>query len=119
MHPLYNEAVAIADSLREVRLRAVALAAELGRAEYDLRVVQARVERALIKRVGNERSLAPTVEGRTRIFVLALDADADYVAGRKRADDLSERVQRDKVEAQALSDRLGVMLAAMRADDSD
>ena len=116
MHPLYNEAMAIAESLRETRLRAAQLAAELGRAEYDLRVVQARVERALIKRVGGEKNLAPTADGRARIFVLALDADADYATGRKRVDELSLRLAQDKAEGQSQSDRLSVMLAAMRAD---
>jgi hypothetical protein len=52
-------------------------AAELARAEYNLRVTQARVERKWIKKAGGEKALAPTAEDRARILLVALDADEE------------------------------------------
>ena len=119
MHPLDQEAMAITESLRETRPRAAQLAAELGRAGHDLPVGQARVERALIKRGGGGKSMAPAADGRARIFVLAMDADADHRLERHRVDDLSQRLARHRAEVRSLSDRLNVVLAAVRADRGD
>jgi len=47
MHPLYDEANEVVERLWAARLEVVHLAAELARAEYDLRVTQARVERKM------------------------------------------------------------------------
>ena len=119
MHPLYEAAIAATEELRKARLRVARLSVELSQADYRLHLLKARVERGLIKRVGGEKALAPTVEDRARIFVLALDADEDYQAERRRCDELRLELEQAKVEAAALRDRLDVMLAAMRAAGSD
>jgi len=117
MHPLYNEANEVVERLRAARLEVVHLSAELARAEYDLRVTQARVERKWIKKAGGEKSLAPTAEDRARILLVALDADEEYRAALQRRDALALRLEEAKVEAEALHHRLSVILAAMRAEE--
>jgi hypothetical protein len=118
MHPLYAKSTEVVDQLREARLAVARLAAELSQAEYALRVDQARVERGWIKKVGGEKALAPTSEDRARIYVLALDADPDYKAALARRDDLERELAVAKVEAQALTDRLNVMVAAMQGESA-
>ncbi|RME35108.1 MAG: hypothetical protein D6793_07700, partial [Thermoflexia bacterium] len=93
MQSLYEEAIRLVEELREARLKAVRLAAELAKAEYDLRVAQARVERHWIRQAGGEKNLAPTVEDRTRIFTLALDSDEEYRARRERRDALALQLE--------------------------
>lgn len=117
MHPLYEEASEGVERLRAARLEVVRLSAELARAEYDLRLIQARVERKWIKTAGGEKALAPTVEDRARILLVALDADEEYKAALERRDALALRLGEAKVEAEALQNRLRVMLAAMGAED--
>ena len=117
MHPLYDEANEVVERLRAARLEVAHLSAELARAEYDLRVTQARVERKWIKKAGGEKSLAPTAEDRARILLVALDADEEYRAALQRRDALALRLEEAKVEADALRHRLSVILAAMRAEE--
>lgn len=119
MHPLYARATEVVDRLRAARLEVVHLSDELAQVEYGLRLAQARVERGLIKKVGSERALAPTVEDRARIFVLALDADQDYRERLKRRDGLERRLEEAKVEVASLRDELNVMLAAMKAREGE
>ncbi len=115
VHPLYAAATEVVDKLREVRLEVVRLSAELAQVEYDLRLAQARVERGLIKKVGGEKALAPTVEDRARIFTLALDADPGYREQLNRRDELKAALETAKVELASLRDKLNVILAAMKA----
>ena len=120
MHALYTTASEITDRLKEARLQVVQLSAELSQTEYDLRLLKAQVERGLIKKVGGEKALAPTVESRARIFTLALDADENYKAqlGRRKAIEL--QLEEAKVEVAALRDRLNLILTAMKVTgDSD
>jgi hypothetical protein len=119
MHPLYGEAIAVAEKLKEARLQVVLLSSELAEAEYGLAVVQARAERGLIKKVGGEKKLGPTVESRERVFTLARDADEEYRAQLERHGQVKMKLERAKAEAASLRDRLNVMLAAMRAEESD
>jgi len=119
MHPLYAAATEVVDRLRAARREVVDLSAELAQAEYGLRLAQARVERGLIKKVGGERALAPTVEDRARIFTLALDADQDYREQCQRRDGLKASLEEAKVEVASLRDKLNVMVAAMRATEGD
>lgn len=114
MHPLYSKAKETVDALETARLDVAQTSTELAQAEYALRVAQARVERGLIKRVGGENALAPTVSDRTRIFTLALDADEDYGEQRTRRDALEAKLGEAKAEVASLSDKLDVMLTAMR-----
>ncbi len=46
MHPLYAAANEVVDQLRTARLEVARLSAQLAQAEYNLRLSQARVERA-------------------------------------------------------------------------
>jgi hypothetical protein len=115
MHPLYEASIATTEELKEARLRVVRLSTELSQAEHDLCLLRARVERGLIRKVGGEKALAPTVEDRARIFTLALAADPEYEAARKRRDEIALELEQVKVEVAALRDRLDVMLAAMGA----
>jgi hypothetical protein len=114
MHPLYTKAMNVVEELKEARLKVVHTASELTQAEYALCLTQAKVERDLIKKVGSERALAPTVDDRTRIFVRALDADQDYKAQLQRRDALETELGEAKAEVASLHDKLNVMLAAMR-----
>ena len=120
MHTLYETASEITDKLKEARLQVVQLSAELSRAEYDLRLFQARVERGLIKKMGGEKALAPTDKARARIFTLALDADENYKAQLKRRNAIELQLEEAKVEVATLRDKLNLMLTAMRiTGDSD
>jgi len=119
MHPLYEMATEVVDRLRAARLEVAHLSVELAQVEYGLRVAQARVERGLIKKVGGEKALAPTVEDRARIFVLALDADQDYGEQLRRRDELEKSLEEARVEVASLRDKLNVMLAAMRATEGE
>ncbi len=118
MHPLYDEANDVVEKLRMARLEVARLSVELAQAEYDLRLTQARVERKWIKKAGGEKALAPTVEDRARILLVALDADEEYRAALERRDALALRLEEARVEADALRNRLSVILAAMQAKDS-
>ncbi|HIE39129.1 MAG TPA: hypothetical protein EYH30_00630 [Anaerolineales bacterium] len=119
MRPLYEASIAATEELQEARLRVVRLSAELSRVEHDLRLLRARVERRLVRKVGGEKALAPTVEDRARIFTLALAADPEYEAERKHRDEIALELEEAKAEVAALRDRLDVMLAAMRVVESD
>lgn len=112
--PLYETALELAEKLKEARLQAAVLAKEVVEAEYQLKVTKAGVERTLIKQVKNEKLLGNTLEDRTRIFTMALDADADYKARLKQQADLTLKLEQAKIEATFLRDRLTVTLAAMR-----
>lgn len=118
MHPLYSEARDLVEKLQAARLEVARLSAELARAEYDLRVTQARVERKWIKKAGGEKALAPTAEDRARILLVALDADEEYRAALERRNALALRLEEARVEADALRNRLSVILAAMRSEES-
>ena len=120
MHTLYETASEITDRLKEARLQVVHLSSELSQTKYDLRVLKARVERGLIKKVGGERALAPTVESRARIFILAVDADENYKTQLERRNAIELQLEEAKVEVATLRDKLNLMLTAMRiTGDSD
>jgi len=119
MHPLYEASIATIEELEEARLRVVHLSMELSQVEHDLCLRKAQVERGLIRKVGGEKALAPTVEDRARIFTLALAADPEYEEARKRRDEIALGLEQAKVKVAALRDRLNVMLAAMRAAGGD
>jgi len=111
---LHREANDIVDKLKTARLKVVRLSTELVEAEYALRVVQAKVERGLIKRVGGEKSLAPTSEDRARIYILALDADQDYKDILKRRNQAEASMEEAKADLSYLRDRLNVILSTLR-----
>jgi hypothetical protein len=117
MHPLYEEALKLADRLKAARLEVASLTSELATVEYNLAVAKAKVERALIKQVGDEKRLGPTAESRERVFTLARDADQDYKAQAKRQIDTQARLERAKIEVAALRYQLTIILTAMRATE--
>jgi hypothetical protein len=117
MHPLYADAIEVADRLKEARLQVIGISSELTQAGYDLAVAKARVERGLIKKAGDEKRLGPTTESRERVFTLARDADEAYLAELKRYNEVKVRLEQAKVEVASLRDRLNVMLTAMRAGE--
>lgn len=117
MHPLYDESMEVVDDLREERLRVARLTKELAEVEYQLQLTRAKIERGLIKRVGSERKLGPTVEDRTRIFTVAVDADEAYQAQRAERVRLKLELGESKAREASLRDKLKVMLAAMRSSD--
>ena len=119
MHPLYAEAMEVADRLKEARLQVTHVTSELAQAAYDLAVGKARVERGLIKKVGNEKRLGPTSESRERVFILARDADEEYLARLKRHNEVKVRLGQVKVEVASLGDRLTIILTAMKAGAGD
>jgi hypothetical protein len=119
MESLYPDAVEIADRLKEARLQVVQLSAEVAEAEYDLAVTKARVERDLIKKVGDEKRLGPTSESRERVFTLARDADEEYLAQLKRHSEAGIRMEQARVEVQSLRDRLDIVLTAMRSGEKE
>jgi hypothetical protein len=114
MHPLYDEAMSVVTDLGDERIRIAHLAKELAETEYELQLRQAKIERDLIKRVGSERKLGPTVDDRARIFTVAVDADEAYQALRKKRTQLELELAEAKAQETSLRDKLRVMLAAMR-----
>ena len=117
MHPLYQEAIEVAERLKQARSQVIRLSSELAEAGYALTVAKARVERALIKKVGDERKLAPSAESRERIFTLARDADDDYLARAKAHAEAKARLDEAELEVTALREKLDIMLTAMKADE--
>lgn len=115
MHLLYAEAMEVTDRLKEARLQVVHLSAEFAQAAYDLAVSKARVERALVKKVGDEKRLGPTTESRERVFTLARDADEGYLDQRKRHNEAKTRLDQAKAEVASLRERLEVLLTVMKA----
>jgi len=117
MHPLYGEAMALVETLGETRLRAARLASELAQTEYDLSLLRARIERYQIDRAGDERRLGLTAEVRERVFALACEADSEYRAHRQRREASQLALSEARARVATLTDRLNVILAAMRSND--
>lgn len=117
-HPLHAEALKIAETLRESRLKEVQFASEFAQAQYKFSVTKARVERNLIKKVKNEKSLESTAEARERILILARDADPDFLAQLKQVDEIQLRLETARAEVLSLRDKLSVFLTSMRSDKS-
>lgn len=117
MHPLYEDSLKLIEQLKAARLAVARLAGELAKAEYELTLTAAKVEREWIKRVGDDKKLGATVEARERVFILARDADENYKAQLNRQWEIKAKLDEAKVEASALQDKLSVTLAAMRASE--
>ncbi len=115
-HPLYVEATKTTEILQETRLKEVQLASEFAQAQYKLSVIKARVERTLIKRVKEEKDLGHSVESRERVFVLARDADPDFVAQLKHVSEIQLRLELARAEILSLRDKLNVLLTSMRVE---
>ncbi len=69
--------------------------------EEIMTVAAARIERGLIKKVGDEMKRnwdRPSLDSRERIFVLARDANQEYLALWQRRETVNERLEVAKVE---------------------
>ena len=117
MNPLYSDAIEVADRLKEARLNVVRISSDVVQAEYDVTLAQARVERGLVKKVGDEKKLGLTTESRERVFTLARDADEQYLTQLRRYNEVKIRLEQAKVEVSALNDRLNIMLTAMKTNE--
>jgi len=118
MHQLYSEGMKTAEKLGELSVRVVNLSMELSQIDYELRVIKAKVERGLIKKVGGEKKLGPTTDDRERIFTLALDADKSYKEQLRRRNEVELNLEKAKAEITSLRNKLNVILAAMRAGET-
>ncbi len=116
---LIEQGETLLERLEEVRQEIARLSVGLTEAEYQLQVIKARVERALIKRVGGEKALAPTAEDRQRIFALALEADEDYRRQREAVQTLRQRLEERKAEERTLRDRFTWTLTLLRTLGGD
>ena len=116
MHPLYVEANQIAEKLQAARLEVVQLTSSLAQSEYELAVVKARIERKLIKQVGDEKRLGSTVTARERVFTLARDANEEYLVKLKRYNQSDLALEQARVEVLALQDKLSIVLVVMRVE---
>lgn len=118
MHPLYTDSLKLIEQLKAARLAVARLSGELAKADYELTLMAAKVEREWIKRVGDDKKLGATVEARERVFTLARDADENYKAQLNKQWEMKTKLDEARVEAAALQDKLSVMLAAMRASEA-
>ena len=118
MHTLYEDSLKLVEQLKAARLTVARLSDELAKAEYELTLIAAKVEREWIKRVGDDKKLGATVEARERVFTLARDADENYKAQLNRQWDIKAKLDEARIEASALQDTLSVMLAALRAGEA-
>lgn len=116
MSTLHEESLAVVEQLHAARLELIRLTLALKQAEYDLALAKARIERAWIKKVGDEKKIGPTTEDRERVFILARDTDEDYRTQYARYTAAYEQAERGKAEVATLHDKLAVMLAALRSE---
>jgi hypothetical protein len=114
MNNLYEETMTVAAQLRVARLKVVQLSTQLNGLVYKLGVAAARIERGLIKKVGDEKKLGPSLDSRERIFVLARDADQEYLALWQSRETVNEQLEIAKVEVKYLQDKMAVMLTAAK-----
>jgi len=113
-----EKAMIIVEKIKETRLQAILISNELQEINYDLSIIKAQIERKLIKKMGGEKKLAPTEEARERIFVLARNADEKYVELYKKSISKKTMLEETKVEIKFLQDKLNIILAVMKNNDS-
>ncbi len=115
MNSLYDAAMQVVDELEQERLQVARLSMVLAEAKYALQLTRAKIERGLVKKVGGEKRLGPTVDDRARIFTVAVDADETYREQWKQHNKVRLQLEEAKVRVAALSDKLSVILTAMQA----
>jgi vacuolar-type H+-ATPase subunit E/Vma4 len=112
----YTEIQQVIEQLRQQRLLVLKHAQEEARLNYQLKFVQAKLERALIRQVGDEKLISPNLEGRERVFILARDSDPEYktlLAQLSLAEELHEKA---KIEVQFYHDKMAALLAFGKGD---
>ena len=113
IHQIYNKAEAVADQLRDGRFVAVSLANDLAQADHDLSVAKAIIERNLVLAMGGEHSVAPSEQGRERVFRVKLANDSTYQARLKARNDLALSLAEAQTEVACLQDKLNILLAGL------
>ncbi len=119
MQITYEQALQVAEELKTVKLQAAELSSEISLEQHELAVIKAKIERGLIRKVGGEKQLAPTVEDRERIFMVACDADDEY---KRRWQDLHEKNLTQSqaiIEISTIEEKLTIMLQALRSEQHE
>ena len=118
MQNLYDEALRLAEEVKSARLNVLKQSKALAELSYKLNVKKSKIERGLIKQVGDEKRLGPSLDSRERVFVLARDADADYIALYEQVENANELLETAKITVEYLEDKMTIMLTAMRTKSS-
>lgn len=108
MADLYQEALEIAEQIKDVQLRIIDQKEALEKLEHALAVANAKVERSLIKKRGGEKNLAPTTADRDRIFILARAADETVSALQAQRDERMFEIERLNVQLSYLKEILNI-----------
>ncbi len=111
-------ALEAAEQAKAARLKAAEIAHSLAEVTHALEVTQARVERALIKRAGGEKELAPTAADRERIFILAREADEQTTTLRQKQANLRLALEREKAALRYWEQILDIARWALQAGAS-
>jgi len=112
----YEQALQLAEEIKAARLEAAELSSTLSLERHESAVIKAKIERGLIRKVGGERQLAPTVEDRERIFIVACDADDEYKRRWKNLHDKKLVLSRTKIEIATLEEKLKIVLEALQSE---
>ena len=115
----YEQVLQVVEELKIAKLQAADLSATITLERHELDVIKAKIERGLIRKVGGEKKLAPTVEDRERIFIVACDADGDYKRRWKALHDKRLTSARSQIEIEALDDKLKIMMEALQSEQHD
>ncbi len=116
MQITYAQALQVAEELKTAKLQAAELSSAIALERHELAVIKAKIERGLIRKVGGERQLAPTVEDRERIFIVACDADGEYKRRWKNLHDKNLVYSRAKIEISTLEEKLNILSEALRGE---
>jgi len=116
MQITYEQALQVAEELKTAKLQAAELSSAISLEQHELAVNKAKIERGLIRKVGGEKQLAPTVEDRERIFTVACDADDEYKRRWRNLHDKNLVLSRSKIEISTLEEKLRIMLEALRSE---
>lgn len=113
--PTVRAAFEVAGHLAEARAELARATITRARCDYALTIHQALIEAKTIEAAGGDKALGANEDARKRALTLALDKHAIYQTAREDASiaDLDRRMA--EVEAQAWSDQLAILLAALEA----
>ena len=115
---LYKTTLQAVDELKQARLEQAQVERELNETEYTMQLAHAKVERALIAKMGgDEKRLGLNVDTRERTCLLALNADETYRQKREAVEALKARFAKIKIESTAQYYKLQVLLAVLRTQD--
>jgi hypothetical protein len=116
MHPLYSEATQLLKKLKEKRLEVAQLSSQIAQQDYQLTLTRTKIERGLIKKVGDEKKLAPSADSRERIFILARDADSSFLQQHQHLQELKLMLENAKIEILYFQEQIALMQIAMKIE---